>query len=398
MPATGLPWWNGRTLHVANGTLRIGGATVESLARAHATPLYVYHGAQVLERLRELRAALAGAGLVERIYYALKANRFAPLVDVLRQEGGVGIDACSPREVAFALEAGFSPAEISVTASCLTLRDLTFLAESGCHLNLDTVPAIQRYAALRPRENRIGLRVDAGIETGYGVNEKTSYARGKLGLLPQDFDEALRVATGQGLSVDTVHTHLGWGLRATDDADVARAFALVAGLAERVPGLATINVGGGLGGRLLEGDAPLEPRRWAQLIADAFGHLGVTIACEPGTFLVAEAGALVVEVASVWQKNGVHWVGVDANFGTNVYAAHYGLPLEMIVARAPLGDATRTYSIAGNVNESGDVFARDRALPAVEAGDLLVLFPAGAYGSSMSSDHCLRGNFTEVLA
>ncbi|MDB4908095.1 MAG: hypothetical protein JWO05_2879 [Gemmatimonadetes bacterium] len=398
MPQAALPWWNGRTLHVQHDSLRIGSACVESLAREHGTPLYVYHGAQVTDRVNAMHAALAQHGLPSRIYYALKANRFAPLVALLRSQGDVGIDACSPREIAYALDAGFSPAEISVTASCLSTRDLSYVSQSGCHLNLDTTSAIERYAALQPAERRIGLRVDTGIETGYGVNQKTSYARGKLGMMPEDFDAALLGASAHGLTVDTVHTHLGWGLRASDDALIARAFALVAELAERVPALTTINVGGGLGGRLVADDAPLGLERWAQLVADAFGHLKVTIACEPGTFLVAEAGALVVEVASVWQKRGVQWAGIDANFGTNLYAAHYGLPHEIIAARSPLGDAAHEYSIAGNVNESGDVFARDRALPALDAGDLLVLYPAGAYGSSMSSDHCLRGNFTEVLA
>ena len=365
--------------------------------REHGTPLYAYDGVEVRRRIATLRGALEHHELKARIYYAIKANRFAPIVAMLREDGQVGIDACSPREVELALASGFSASEISVTASCLTTRDLAFFAASGCHLNLDTASAVRRYAALRPVSLRIGLRIDTGIEIGDGVNAKTAYARGKLGLPPEDFDETVRSATDAGLIVDTVHTHLGWGLRASDEPDVARAFDLLADLARRVPALREINVGGGLGGRLVAADAPLEPHVWAKLVARAFAPLAVTIACEPGTWLVAEAGALIVEVASVWEKHGVHWAGVDANFGTNVYPAHYGLPLDIVPARRPLADRDCVYSIAGNVNESGDVFARDRALALLTEGEHLVFFPAGAYGSSMSSDHCLRGNFTEVL-
>ncbi len=392
-----LPWWLGETLTLDAGRLAIGNIPVEALADKYGTPLYVYHAGDVRNKLQTLRHALDSHGLTSRIYYALKANRFAPLVAVLRADGNIGIDACSPREVQHALDAGFSPSEISVTASCLTRRDLAFFASSGCHLNLDTLSAIDRYAALSPTCSRIGIRIDTGVEIGYGINDKTSYSGGKLGLLPDDLDEAIQLATKGGLIVDTIHTHLGWGLRASDEAHVSRAFQRIADLALNIPDLTEINVGGGLGGKLIGSDEPLEPDRWAHLIAQACGHLPVTIACEPGTFLVAEAGALIVEVASTWDKLGTHWAGIDANFGTNLYPAHYSLPLEIISARDPLADADRVYSIAGNVNEAGDVFARDRSLPVLVEGEFLVLFPVGAYGSSMASDHCLRGNLTEVL-
>lgn len=365
--------------------------------REHGTPLYAYDGTEIRRRVASLRDVLERHGLTPRIYYAMKANRFATVLAVFRADGHVGIDASSPREVEFARSAGFSPAEISVTASCLSARDLEYFATSGVHVNLDTISAIVRYAECEPRLKQIGIRIDTGIEVGYGVNAKTAYAGGKLGLAPEEFDAAVQAATEGGLIVDTLHTHLGWGLRASDEGDVARAFACIADLARRVPALREINVGGGLGGRLVEADAPLDPETWAAVVARAFASLNVRIACEPGTYLVAEAGVLIVEVASVWDKQGVHWAGVDASFATNVYAAHYALPLEIIPAQRSLADRDRAYSIAGNINESGDVFARDLALPVLTAGEHLVFFPAGAYGSSMSSDHCLRGNFTEVL-
>ncbi|MFM2128562.1 MAG: diaminopimelate decarboxylase [Pseudomonadota bacterium] len=81
----------------------------------------------------------------------------------------------------------------------------------------------------------------------------------------------------------------------------------------------------------------------------------------------------------------------------NVYAAHYGLELEIVPVADPMAPAVVATNVAGNVNEAGDVFARNRMLPALREGDLVALLPAGAYGSSMASNHCLRGSFAEVL-
>ena len=81
---------------------------------------------------------------------------------------------------------------------------------------------------------------------------------------------------------------------------------------------------------------------------------------------------------------------------TNVSAAHYGLPIEVVHVARPLDPPKLEYSIAGNINEANDIFVEDVLLPEVREGDLLALLPAGAYGSSMASDHCLRGFADEV--
>ena len=152
----------------------------------------------------------------------------------------------------------------------------------------------------------------------------------------------------------------------------------------------------GLGARLREDDRPLPLDRWAAAIWDAFGDR-YTIACEPGTLVVADAGLLVARVTAEWNKRGERWIGLDAGQAVNVYAAHYGLELEIVPVADPMAPAVVATNVAGNVNEAGDVFARNRMLPALREGDLVALLPAGAYGSSMASNHCLRGSFAEVL-
>jgi diaminopimelate decarboxylase len=390
-------WWADDVLAAGSEGLLLDGRSVAALAARHGTPLYVYSTTAVLRQLARLRAALAETGAPTRIWYALKANRFAPLVGLLRAQGGVGIDACSPGEVERALASGFAPDEVSFTGGMLSDRDLDRLAAAGVHVNLDSRSALRRYGARVPAGTRVGLRLDPGVATGYGDSEKSSYGNSKFGFLRDDVDDALGVAHAAGLAVDTLHVHFGWGLQESALPRFEAALAAVAAAARRVPELTTVNVGGGLGARLREQDRPLPLDAWAAALRRHLAPLGVTIACEPGTLLVAKAGLLVVQVNTVERKGDHTWVGVDAGHNLNVYAAHYGLPLEIIKVTSPTAPPEQIVNVAGHINESVDVFARGRALPRLEEGDLLALYPAGAYGTAMASHHCLRGDHTELL-
>jgi diaminopimelate decarboxylase len=191
--------------------------------------------------------------------------------------------------------------------------------------------------------------------------------------------------------------HLGWGLQARDAAKVDVALGRLAELAAAIPGVRTLNVGGGLCARQREEDEPLALGTWAELLAARLAPTGCTIACEPGTFVAASAGVLVAEVNTVERRRGDVWIGLDAGSNVNVFMAHYGIPLAIVPVEAPLAPATETVHVAGNINEANDVFARAARVPRLDEGALVALYPAGAYGASMASDHCLRGLPREVL-
>ena len=393
-----LPWWCDRRLIPEGSGLVLNGAPVADLASSLGTPLYLYSASRVRDRLAGLRESLASVGLDSRIYYAMKANRHPGLLDLIRAERDVGIDACSPREVETAIEAGFRPGEISLTASMLSNRALAALAASRVHVNLDTVSAIRRFGRAAPRGARIGLRVDPGVDAGYAVAaSKLSYGRAKLGLPAARLPDALDEAERAGLAVDTLHMHLGWGLQESDAGAFDQALAVLAAQIPKIPDLQVVNIGGGLGARHREDDRPLALDAWAAAVRRRLGGSGLTLACEPGTLLVAAAGVLVVEVNTVNEKDGRTWVGVDAGHNINVYPLHYKIPLEVVHVTRPLDSPARVVTIVGNINEAGDVFAQDVRLPEIREGDLLAFLPAGAYGASMSSDHCLRGNPREFL-
>jgi diaminopimelate decarboxylase len=105
----------------------------------------------------------------------------------------------------------------------------------------------------------------------------------------------------------------------------------------------------------------------------------------------------VLQVVAVEEKQGVRFVYVDGGFNLHMEPAFYGLPLQPVPCRQAPGAPARVVTIAGNINEALDVFGADVVMPEVAAGDYVAFLNAGGYGSSMSSSHCLRGNFAEYL-
>lgn len=385
-------WWLTDGLTAEPRGLHLDGVALADLAARHGTPTYVY-GARTLRSRAEamLHALPAGSA----VWYALKANRFPPVLHTLRSVPGLGVDACSPREVEHALAAGFAPDEISVTAGMLSDRDLRAFAEQGVHLNLDTRSVLRRFAAIVPPGTRVGLRINPEVRVGWG--EHLAYGSSKFGFDAEDVLSAAAWAASLGLVVDTLHVHPGWGLPASAEPSLRQVLRRLAGWASSLPTVHTLDVGGGLAPRYRPEDDPLTLARWAELLVDELGPTGCRLGCEPGTWLVATAGVLLVEVNTVEQRRSGTWIGVDAGHAINLFAAHYGIPMAIVPVRDPLGPPVGRFHLAGNINEANDVFARDYPLPEVREGDVLALLPAGAYGSSMASDHCLRGKPVEVL-
>lgn len=388
-------WWQHESLTAEQHTLMMDGIDLSGLARQHGTPLFVYSRSTIERQTKLLRTALAAATPDFRIFYAMKANRNPEVLATVRA-AGTGVDTCSPREVALALQHGFAAEEISFNAGMLSSADLATLAAQGIHCTLDSFSALRRYGALVPRGTRVGLRFNPGVRIGYGQGENLRYGNDKFGFEADELEAALHMAETAGLVVDSVHMHLGWGLQEEGATQISAAFVRLAELARCVPSLSIINVGGGLGGRYQEADMPLALTTWSDLIREHLTPLGVTIACEPGTFIVAPAGVLLLEVNTVEQRRGVQWLGVNAGFAIHPMPALYHIPLEIVPLARPLAVPDYTYRVVGHINEVTDVWAKACPLPEMHEMDLLALLPAGAYGTSMSSDHCLRGQACEV--
>jgi diaminopimelate decarboxylase len=395
-------WWARPGLDYIANELCVAGQPAAEWARAVGTPLYLYDGARILANLERLRAALAVPGLRFRVFYAMKSNRYAPLLAWLRQLGGCGIDACSPGEVRRARARGFAPSNISFTGTSLSDADLReLLRHEGLILNLDSRHDIQRVGALAPGR-RVGLRINPGLGLGYRHNRLLRYAGGrgtKFGLHREQFPAALRAARAAGLVVEGLHFHTGCGYLTPQLPALGRIFAACQWFIARAPaGLRYVNLGGGLGVPLVPGDQSLDLAAWSKLVAQHFGGRDFEVWCEPGDFLVKDAGVLVLEVNTVERKGRTLYTGVNGGFTLHPEPAFYRLPLWPVPCRQPASRTRlRPTTLAGNINEALDLLHVDAPLPPLANRDLIALLNAGGYGAAMASNHCLRGTFNERL-
>jgi diaminopimelate decarboxylase len=390
-------WWARPGLEAEHGRLKIAGRDAEEVARERGTPLYVYDGARVIEQARALDAAFRAAGLDGVIRLALKAQR-EPAILALLREGApfVGIDACSPGEVGWALEHGWSAGEISYTGTNLSEKDLDRIFAAGVHVNVDLLSQLRRFGRRAPGA-RVGIRINPRVGAGAGGAPTNLYAGPKptkFGIYPEQLPDAVAIAREHGLIVDTVHFHtsdgyLTGGLPVFADA-VARAADAVRFLrAEGLP-IEEVNTGGGLGVPQVAGDEPLDVGAWAAILTEHMGSLDVRVGTEPGDFLVKECGVHLMEVVTVEEREGVRFVGTDSGWNVMSERFIYRSPFDVICCRDVDGPPGEPVTISGNINEGDDLFAEGAALPEVDEGDILAVISVGSYNASMTSEHCLR--------
>ena len=387
------PWWVRPGLEPRDGRLTIAGEDAEALARQHGTPLFVYDRTRFAENAGRLAAALAAAGLRHRIRFALKAHPDPRVLEVLRDL--VGIDACSPGEVTRALECGWAPEEISFTGTNVSERDFDVLLAAPIHINLDAISQVERLGRRDPGRS-IGLRINPAAGAGYHAGLAYSGARPtKFGIYEDRIPEALAAAARHGLTIDTIHFHAGSGWLGADGlAAFEAALARVATIASRLIAdghpIGEVNVGGGLGVPARATETPVDLDAYAGALARHLGPLGVVVGCEPGDYIAKDAAILLGEVVTVEERGGTQFVGLDIGWNVNCSYFIYRYLQEIVVCRAADAPRTETVTVAGHINEAGDLFAEDYPLQPVAEGDIVALLNAGGYHEAMSSTHCLR--------
>jgi diaminopimelate decarboxylase len=396
-----MQWWQREDLRFDDGELIFAGRRVEDLAAQFGTPAFFYNGRRIVANVERLHQALHRAGLSGRfaVKYAMKANRFAPLLTHLRASGLVGIDACSPGEVEHAIACGFAAEDISFTAGSLSTRDLERLSRiRGLSMNCDSQSIIRRWGELGPGRD-IGIRVNPALGISRAQNDKLRYSGAnttKFGIYREQFSEAIAVANHYGLRIKKIHFHTGCGYLTPQlelwDAIIDSCMWFV----DQLDSVEIVNVGGGLGVPHIAEDEPLDLDRWAAVLARHFHKRRQRVEIEPGDYIAKDCGILLLTVNTVEQKLETVFVGVDAGFNLAVEPAVYGLPFQPLPARLLAGAGQRV-SIVGNINEALDIWYAGIDMPPLQEGMTLALINAGAYSSAMASNHCMRGEFKEFL-
>ena len=390
------PWWSRPGLEVRDGRLLVAGRDAEDLARKHGTPLYAYDLVRIEEQAASLVDAFERAGVPFRLRYALKAQREPDVLAFVRALRVIGLDVCSPGEIEHGLAYGWAPEELSFTGTNLSERDLDAIVPSGVHVNLDLLSQLDRFGRRAPGST-VGIRFNprSGASSRQHAHMYTGEDRpSKFGILEEQLDQALEIARRHDLFLDTLHVHVNRTLLTDALPALELAVERAAGVARRLMDaghpISEVNTGGGLGVPFDAEKPPLDVDAFAKVLATHLGPLGVTIASEPGDYMVKEMGVLLTEVVSLDDRDGHRFVGVDAGFNVAPERRIYDEPIPLVLCRGADAAGERPITVAGNINEGDDLWAEDLPMPEVREGDVFALLRVGSYNRSMHIDHCMR--------
>ena len=385
---------------MGTGLLAVDPALLEAIAKRAGTPVYVYSANLIRAQFHALDDALQG--IPHRICYSVKANGNLAVLRVLRQVGA-GADIVSLGELRRARAAGFPPDTIVFSGVGKTAGEIEEAVAAGIgFLNIESTSELDVVSAVAQRFGgtvRVGIRVNPDVATETHPYTKTGEKTAKFGIPFDDVvNVARRIAADPHLELRGLAMHLGSQLTDVEPYHRGTVKLLELVAAVRASGITTLealDVGGGLGVRYHDEQAPA-PRAFAEAVVPQIRAAGLKLLCEPGRYLVANAGILLTRVLYGKHAGGKEFVIVDAGMTDFVRPSHYNAHHDIV----PLKDGARperTVNVVGPICESGDFLALDRRLPAVEPGELLAVLGTGAYGFVMSSTYNQRPRPPEVM-
>ena len=389
-----------------DGALQAEGAPLEAIADAVGTPVYVYSSATLTRHYGLLRAALdehrtaLGDALIA---FAVKANSNLSVLATLARLG-CGADTVSEGEIRRALAAGIPGDRIIFSGVGKTDAELAFAIDAGVRqINVESCAELDRLivvAASKGAAPAIAIRVNPKIGAGGHAKITTGGATDKFGVpIEEAIDLYARASASPHLTPVGLACHIGSQITTLEPMEAA--FRTLREVAEtlRAQGhsVTRLDLGGGLGVPYHgQTDTP-SIADYAAMCARVLEGLGVEAAFEPGRLLAANAGLLLSRVIQVNQRaDGRRFLVLDAGMNDLMRPALYDAFHDLVPVRPREGDLL-AYDLVGPICESTDIFARDRMLPPLEAGDLVAFMSAGAYGAVLSSEYNSRPLVPEVL-
>jgi diaminopimelate decarboxylase len=367
--------------------LAVAGVSADTLAARFGTPLFAYDADLIRQAYRRLSNAIRY--FPSRVHYAAVCNPNLAILRLLR-DLGAGLHANTPGDVYCGLRAGFSPNEVVFSGSNLGDEDLDYLLDSGIPVNVDSVDDLDR-ACRHGKAREFGLR----------VHLEGLLPDSRMGLREWEVRGAEVSARRAHCRIIALHVYCGTHGRAVDR--YALALSRLLAIAEDLPDVACLNLGGGFGydyhnpeGGAFPFEAIGESATEAlERFSERTGRR-LMLRLEPGRAIVAGAGTLLTRVRSVKRDAAVRYVGVDttvANFTSPaVHGAH-----RRVVCVDTRPDVDGVTHVCGATTYSRDFIARDTRLPDVSVGDLLAVLDVGAYGYCMASHFLNRPRPAEVM-
>jgi diaminopimelate decarboxylase len=366
------------------------------LASEFGSPLYVYDAEKITFQYNRLTAAFHK---IERfkIHYAVKALSNISILNHLRSLGA-GLDTVSLQEVQLGLHAGFEPSQIIYTPNGVSMEEIELVATLGVQINIDNLSILEQFGTKHPKIP-VCIRVNPHVMAGGNANISVGHIDSKFGISIHQLPHILRIIENTKMHINGIHIHTGSDIL---DIDVfLYAAEILFETAKKFPNLDFIDFGSGFKVPYKKDDIQTDVEEFGKKLSKRFlafeKEYGrpLTLAFEPGKFLVSEAGYFLAKVNVVKQTTSTVFAGIDSGFNHFIRPMLYGAQ-HFIENLSNIDGKERYYSVVGYICET-DTFANNRKINEIHEGDILCFRNAGAYCFSMASNYNSRLKPAEVL-
>jgi diaminopimelate decarboxylase len=371
-------------------------AQLKEAANEYGTPLYVYHAEKIASQYQNLLSNFSSEHT--RFFYACKALTNIHILDVVKR-AGCNVDCSSINEAKLALHVGFSPENILYTSNSVSFEEIDEAVSLGIHVNIDSLSNLEKFGAKYGASYPIGVRVRPNIMAGGNLKISTGHDKSKFGIPVTQLTELKAIQTQYNINIATLHIHTGSEIK--DVAVFIQSAEVFDTLLTHFPTVNVLDFGGGF-------KVPYQPNEKGTDMAllgaevnkamvrlsEKYGR-PLTAWFEPGKYMVSECGYFIAQVNVLKQSNDIQFAGINTGLNHLIRPMFYDAYHHIDNISNPNAPHTQ-YAVVGNICET-DTFAWDRSIPAIEEGDFLVFYNAGAYGYEMASNYNARYKPAQVL-
>ena len=366
------------------------------IAKTYGDPVYVYDSEKIISQFHRLTKAFSDVPKL-KLNYAAKALSNLAILRLMNSLGS-GLDTVSIQEVQLGLKAGFKPKDIIFTPNGVSLEEIEEAAKLGVRINIDNLSILEQFGTRHPNVP-VCIRINPHVMAGGNSNISVGHIDSKFGISIHQIPHLLRIVELTKMHINGIHMHTGSDIL---DIDVfLYASEILFDTARHFKDLDFIDFGSGFKVPYKEGDIQTNIEELGQKLTGRFNEFcsqygkELTLAFEPGKFLVSEAGYFLAKVNVVKQTTSTVFASVDSGFNHLIRPMLYGSSHEIINISNPEG-RERYYSVVGYICET-DTFGNNRRINEISEGDILCFRNAGAYCFTMASNYNSRYRPAEVL-
>ncbi|MEO1487180.1 MAG: diaminopimelate decarboxylase [Bacteroidota bacterium] len=371
-------------------------AILKGIAEEFGAPLYVYDASKIEAQYKRLTSAFSKVSHL-RLNYAAKALSNLSILRLMNQLGA-GLDTVSIQEVQLGLLAGFKPESIIFTPNGVSLEEIEEASALGVQINIDNLSILEQFGSKFP-DVPVCIRINPHVMAGGNSNISVGHIDSKFGISIHQIPHLLRIVELTNMRINGIHMHTGSDIL---DIDVfLYASEILFETAKNFKDLEFIDFGSGFKVPYRQGDIETNIEELGKKLSKRFNAFceeygkELTLAFEPGKFLVSEAGYFLAKVNVVKQTTSTVFAGVDSGFNHLIRPMLYGASHEIVNISNPEG-RERYYSVVGYICET-DTFGSNRRINEISEGDILCFKNAGAYCFTMASNYNSRYRPAEVL-